>query len=308
MVVAAPAGWDVVPHRPAGGHVRRCRVPGPRAGERAGCRHLAAGCQPASVRPAVGGNGAMLQPSDGFRLRPEGGGHVRQRRRPATTDRPGRHDRPDPGGGRPLRTRRPLTPRRTASRGPRRVTMRVAGLTAGAVLAAAAVAPDQAAAMITGDAGAAEAASSAGPQPSRFEGLPDKARLAAAQAKAARTPPKPPSRPRPRRARSRAPASPATSGAVAGGLHWTASWYGPGFAGHSTASGEVFDPFALTAAHKTLPFGTRLLVRNPDTGRSVWVRVNDRGPYAGGRDLDLSQGAAQAIGLAGTGEVIVRIA
>ncbi|HEY2958480.1 MAG TPA: septal ring lytic transglycosylase RlpA family protein [Actinomycetota bacterium] len=186
--------------------------------------------------------------------------------------------------------------------------MRVAGLTAGAVLAAAAVAPDQAAAMITGDAGAAEAASSAGPQPSRFEGLPDKARLAAAQAKAARTPPKPPSRPRPRRARSRAPASPATSGAVAGGLHWTASWYGPGFAGHSTASGEVFDPFALTAAHKTLPFGTRLLVRNPDTGRSVWVRVNDRGPYAGGRDLDLSQGAAQAIGLAGTGEVIVRIA
>ena len=92
------------------------------------------------------------------------------------------------------------------------------------------------------------------------------------------------------------------------GLHWTASWYGPGFAGQSTASKEVFDPGALTTAHKTLPFGTRLLVRNPDTGRSVWVRVNDRGPYAGGRDLDLSQGAAVAIGLVGVGEVIVRIA
>jgi rare lipoprotein A len=250
----------------------------------------------------------MLQPSDGFRLRPERGGHVRQRRRPATTNRPGHFDSTDPGGGRPLRTRRPLTPRRTASRGPRRVTVRVAGLTAGAVLAAAAVAPDQAAAMTTGDPGAAEAPSSADAQPSRFEGLPDKARLAAAQAEAARTPPKPPGRPKPRRARGRAPAPPATSGAVGGGLRWTASWYGPGFAGQRTASGEVFDPGGLTAAHRALPFGTRLLVRNPDTGRSVWVRVNDRGPYAGGRDLDLSQAAAQAIGLAGAGEVIVRIA
>ena len=186
--------------------------------------------------------------------------------------------------------------------------MRVAGLTAGAVLAAAAVAADQAAAMTTGDAGAAEAPSPAEQQPSRFAGLPEKARLAADRVKATRTPPKPPSRPKPKRARTRAPTPPATSSAAGGGLRWTASWYGPGFAGHRTASGELFDPGGLTAAHRTLPFGTRLLVRNPDTGRSVWVRVTDRGPYSGGRDLDLSQAAAQAIGLAGGGEVIVSIA
>jgi rare lipoprotein A len=186
--------------------------------------------------------------------------------------------------------------------------MRVAGLTAGAVLAAVAVAPDQGAAMMNGDVGAAEAPLSAEQQPTRFAGLPEKAAITAAQIKAARTPPKPPSRPRPQRARTRAPAPPAASSVGGGGLHWKASWYGPGFAGHRTASGEVFDPGALTAAHKTLPFGTRLLIRNPDTGRSVWVRVNDRGPYAGGRDLDLSQGSAEAIGLGGVGEVIVRIA
>jgi rare lipoprotein A len=75
--------------------------------------------------------------------------------------------------------------------------------------------------------------------------------------------------------------------------------------GSHTASGQPFDPHALTAAHRTLPFGTRLNVTNPRTGKSVEVIVNDRGPYASGVSLDLSLGAAQAIGLHGTGSVCV---
>jgi rare lipoprotein A len=78
-----------------------------------------------------------------------------------------------------------------------------------------------------------------------------------------------------------------------------ASWYGPGFAGAPTASGDVFDPSAFTAAHKTLPFGTQLTVSY--RGRSAQVTVNDRGPYTGGRDLDLSQGAAEYLGLTRAG-------
>jgi rare lipoprotein A len=80
-------------------------------------------------------------------------------------------------------------------------------------------------------------------------------------------------------------------------LNGWASWYGPGFDGNLTANGERFNQNALTAAHKHLPFGTRLRVTNMDTGRSVVVRVNDRGPYAGDRILDLSAGAAEKIGL-----------
>lgn len=72
------------------------------------------------------------------------------------------------------------------------------------------------------------------------------------------------------------------------------SWYGPGFHGNLTANGEVYDQMGLTAAHKTLPFGTRLRVCYD---RCVNVRINDRGPYIGARELDLSKGAAQAIGL-----------
>ena len=72
---------------------------------------------------------------------------------------------------------------------------------------------------------------------------------------------------------------------------------GDGLEGKKTASGEVFDPNALTAAHKTLPFGTKLEVKNPENGRSVTVRVNDRGPYTKGRQLDLSTTAAERIGL-----------
>lgn len=76
------------------------------------------------------------------------------------------------------------------------------------------------------------------------------------------------------------------------------SWYGPGFDGQLTASGSRFDQHALTAAHKTLPFGTRLKVCFK---RCAVVRVTDRGPYIYGRSLDLSKGAADAIGLTGSG-------
>jgi rare lipoprotein A len=74
-----------------------------------------------------------------------------------------------------------------------------------------------------------------------------------------------------------------------------ASWYGPGFEGQPTASGEPFNPYGFTAAHNTLPLGTELVVSYG--GRSVKVVVNDRGPYSGGRELDLSQGAAEYLGL-----------
>jgi rare lipoprotein A (peptidoglycan hydrolase) len=77
----------------------------------------------------------------------------------------------------------------------------------------------------------------------------------------------------------------------------TASWYGPGFQGQETASGETFDQHALTAAHRTLPLGTEAKVTNLETGQSVTVTINDRGPYVQGRQLDLSQAAAKQIGL-----------
>jgi rare lipoprotein A len=80
-----------------------------------------------------------------------------------------------------------------------------------------------------------------------------------------------------------------------------ASWYGPGFAGRRTSTGEIYNPEALTAASTTLPLGSHMRVVNPDTGRSVVVRINDRGPYVRGRSLDLSHGAAQQIGLTGKG-------
>lgn len=71
-----------------------------------------------------------------------------------------------------------------------------------------------------------------------------------------------------------------------------ASWYGPRFHGKFTANGEVYDQMALTAAHKSLSFGTLLKITNPKNGKSVIVRINDRGPYIEGRELDLSKGAA----------------
>ena len=82
-----------------------------------------------------------------------------------------------------------------------------------------------------------------------------------------------------------------------------ASWYGPGLHGKRTANGEKFDTNALTAAHKTLPFGTEVRVTNERTGKSVVVRINDRGPYAHGRVIDLSKAAAEAVSISGVGKV-----
>jgi rare lipoprotein A len=92
-------------------------------------------------------------------------------------------------------------------------------------------------------------------------------------------------------------------------LHGVASWYGQEFAGRTTANGEIFDPMLLTAAHRTLPFGTIVEVKNAKTGKSVRVRVNDRGPYIGNRLIDLSYAAAQQIGLVepGSGEVDLNV-
>lgn len=84
-----------------------------------------------------------------------------------------------------------------------------------------------------------------------------------------------------------------------------ASWYGPGFDGKRTASGERFDMNALTAAHRTLAFGTRVLVRNTQNGREVVVRINDRGPHIRGRIIDLSKAAAEALDLLQVGEAPV---
>ena len=86
-----------------------------------------------------------------------------------------------------------------------------------------------------------------------------------------------------------------------------ASWYGPGFHGRRTASGERFNTWAYTAAHRSLPFGTKVRVTNLRNGRAVVVRINDRGPYSGGRVIDLSKAAAQAIGMLRAGTAPVRI-
>lgn len=88
-----------------------------------------------------------------------------------------------------------------------------------------------------------------------------------------------------------------------------ASYYGPGFDGRKTASGEIFDQTKLTCAHKTLPFGTKLKVTRKNNGKSVVVRVNDRGPYAKGRVLDVSTAAAKKLGMlkAGHAEVVAEV-
>ena len=86
-----------------------------------------------------------------------------------------------------------------------------------------------------------------------------------------------------------------------------ASWYGPGFHGRRTASGEVYDMHQLTAAHPELPHGSVVEVTNLDNGKTVEVRINDRGPFVGGRVIDLSYAAARAIGLVGPGVARVRV-
>ena len=86
-----------------------------------------------------------------------------------------------------------------------------------------------------------------------------------------------------------------------------ASWYGPGFDGRRTTGGEVFNEHSLTAASKTLPLGSRVRVTNLHTGRSVVVKIDDRGPFVRGRSLDLSEGAAQRIGVVYAGVAEVKV-
>ena len=87
-----------------------------------------------------------------------------------------------------------------------------------------------------------------------------------------------------------------------------ASYYGKEMSGRRTANGERFNPAGLTAAHRSLPFGTKLKVTNLRNGKTVVVRVSDRGPFARGRVIDLSYGAASAIGMVGSGTARVKIA
>ena len=86
-----------------------------------------------------------------------------------------------------------------------------------------------------------------------------------------------------------------------------ASWYGGKFQGRQTASGEIFDTARLTAAHKTLAFGTMVKVTNLENQKEVTVRINDRGPFVEGRIIDLSQAAAYALGMVGTGVARVKV-
>lgn len=86
-----------------------------------------------------------------------------------------------------------------------------------------------------------------------------------------------------------------------------ASWYGPKFHGNLTANGEVYDQMAMTAAHKTLPFGTILKLTNQKNGKAVLVRINDRGPFIQGRQLDLSKSAAAALGMIRKGVIKVKV-
>jgi peptidoglycan lytic transglycosylase len=113
--------------------------------------------------------------------------------------------------------------------------------------------------------------------------------------------------------RERPPAAPRSPhgvrdfAAVAPLLEGVASWYGPGFHGKPTASGETYNQHQLTAAHPSLPLGTIIRVQNEQNGRVVWVRVNDRGPYKKGRVLDLSRAAAERLGMVDEGTAPVRI-
>jgi rare lipoprotein A len=89
--------------------------------------------------------------------------------------------------------------------------------------------------------------------------------------------------------------------------YMTASWYGPRFHGRKTANGEIYDQMAFTAAHKGLKFGTMLKITNPKNDQFVIVRINDRGPYIGGRQLDLSKAAALQLGMMKRGVLKVKV-
>jgi rare lipoprotein A len=101
---------------------------------------------------------------------------------------------------------------------------------------------------------------------------------------------------------------PATSTQIAQGIfQGRASWYGPQFHGRRTANGEIFNSNDLTAAHRSLPFGTKVRVTNINNGRSVVVRINDRGPFIGGRIIDLSAGAARILNMVQSGVAPVQL-
>ena len=87
-----------------------------------------------------------------------------------------------------------------------------------------------------------------------------------------------------------------------------ASWYGPGFNGKRAASGQVFNENAMTAAHRSLPFGTKVTVTDQNTGKEVQVTINDRGPFHGKRIIDLSKAAATALGFRNRGTTSVCLA
>ncbi len=115
-----------------------------------------------------------------------------------------------------------------------------------------------------------------------------------------------PGRPKPKIAKPK-PKQNVAVGSVRYQLRGQASWYGGYFHGRKTASGERYNQNALTAAHKTLRFGTRVRVTNLNNGRSVVVRINDRGPFIRGRIIDMSRRGAQAIGLTSSGVAPVRV-
>lgn len=99
----------------------------------------------------------------------------------------------------------------------------------------------------------------------------------------------------------------ALAGPSAGAEHGLASWYGKAFDGQVAASGETYDAEALTAAHRTLPFGTSVRIRRTDGSSSVVVRINDRGPYSGNRIIDVSAAAARRLGMTDPGVVNVAV-
>jgi peptidoglycan lytic transglycosylase len=101
--------------------------------------------------------------------------------------------------------------------------------------------------------------------------------------------------------------SPGDDSGEPGPLEGVASYYSDEYNGRPTSSGEIYDMHAMTAAHRTLPFGTRVLVHNLDNGKSVEVRINDRGPFKAGRIIDVSLEAAKRLGMIGPGTARVRL-
>jgi peptidoglycan lytic transglycosylase len=150
-------------------------------------------------------------------------------------------------------------------------------------------------------AGAADAAPSAQPSPSGAPSRSAARRASRGELRAAPSPSTTPSR-SPARSPAAKASQPSGGGTVTSSGSCKASYYGTG---QTTANGEAFDPNAYTAAHKTLPFNTRVRVTNAGTGASVVVRINDRGPFVSGRCLDLTPVAFKAIASLGSGVVSV---